>query len=40
MSIVKSVVTVTGISVVTRALTFVCKIYLTRNIGTEIMGLY
>ena len=40
MSIVKSVVTVTGISVVTRALSFVFKIYLTRTLGAEVIGLY
>lgn len=40
VSIVKSVATVTGISVVTRAISFLFKIYLTRTLGAEVIGLY
>lgn len=40
MSIVKSVATVTGISVITRTLSFVFKIYLSRAVGAEVLGLY
>ena len=40
MSIVKSVATVTGISVITRTLSFVFKIYLSREVGAEVLGLY
>lgn len=38
--IFKSVLTVTGFSVITRGLSFVFKIYLSRTVGAEIMGLY
>ena len=40
MSIVKSVATVTGISIITRAISFLFKIYLTRTLGAEVIGLY
>ncbi len=38
--IFKAVATVTVLSVATRALSFVFKIYLSRTLGAEIMGLY
>lgn len=40
VSIVKSVATVTGISIITRAISFLFKIYLTRTLGAEVIGLY
>ena len=40
VSIIKSVATVTGISVVTRTLSFLFKIYLSRSVGAEVLGLY
>ncbi|MBO5776455.1 MAG: oligosaccharide flippase family protein [Clostridia bacterium] len=38
--IFKSVVTVTGFSIITRGLSFIFKIYLSRTVGAEVMGLY
>ncbi len=38
--LLKSVLTVTGFSVCTRAIAFLFKIYLSRTLGAEVMGLY
>jgi stage V sporulation protein B len=39
-SIFKAVATVTVFSVITRTLSFIFKIYLSRTVGAEVMGLY
>lgn len=39
-SILKAVATVTVFSVITRCLSFIFKIYLSRTVGAEIIGLY
>ena len=39
-SVFKSVATVTVLSVITRTLAFLFKIYLSRAVGAEILGLY
>ena len=39
-SLLRSVLTVSGFSIVTRALAFLFKIYLSRTLGAEVMGLY
>ena len=39
-NVLKSLVTVTGFSVLTRSLAFLFKIYLSRTLGAETLGLY
>ena len=39
-SLLRSVLTVSGFSIVTRALAFLFKIYLSRSLGAEVMGLF
>ena len=39
-NILKSLLTVTGFSVLTRSLAFLFKIYLSRTLGAEVLGLY